>query len=97
MLPTDAILVVLILAVARLPIEAIPFPVGFYVTAACWFTASTFFANLTVTIARALTATCARIAPTDVPAFIAAQFLGGPAAMVLMKWLLGPRSCELTA
>jgi glycerol uptake facilitator-like aquaporin len=81
-----------ILAVVRFRIEAIPYAVGLYITAAYWFTSSTSFANPAVTIARALTATFAGIAPTDVPAFILAQLLGGLTAMVLMRWLLGSQA-----
>jgi arsenate reductase len=44
---------------------------------AYWFTASTSFANPAVTIGRALTPTYAGIAAASVPAFIAAQILGG--------------------
>jgi glycerol uptake facilitator-like aquaporin len=55
---------------------AVPMAVGLYITAAYWFTASTSFANPAVTIARSLSDTFAGIAPTDVPAFIAAQIIG---------------------
>jgi glycerol uptake facilitator-like aquaporin len=50
-------LLVTILAVVRYRIEAVPFAVGLYITAAYWFTASTSFANPAVTIARPLTDT----------------------------------------
>ena len=73
------------------------YAVGLYITAAYWFTSSTSFANPAVTIARALTATFAGIAPTDVPAFILAQLLGGITGMMLMKWLLGLHSAEPSA
>jgi glycerol uptake facilitator-like aquaporin len=53
--------------------EAVPVAVALVITAAYWFTASTSFANPAVTIARALTDTFARIAPADMPAFLAAQ------------------------
>jgi arsenate reductase len=52
-------------------------PVGAWIGAAYWFTASTSFANPAVSIGRALTPTYAGIAPASVPAFIAAQILGG--------------------
>ena len=45
-------LLITILALVRLRIEALPFGVGLYITAAYWFTASTSFANPAVTIAR---------------------------------------------
>jgi len=67
---------------ARTP-SAVPFAVGLYITSAYWFTASTSFANPAVTIARSLSDTFAGIAPTGVAAFIAAQFVGMLAAVVL--------------
>jgi glycerol uptake facilitator-like aquaporin len=66
---------------------AIPYAVGLYITAAYWFTASTSFANPAVTIARSLSDTFAGIAPTNVPAFIAAQLIGAAAATILSGWL----------
>ena len=81
-------LLVTILAVVRFRIEAIPYAVGLYITAAYWFTASTSFANPAVTIARALTNTFAGIGPAHVLPFIVAQMAGALAAMALMRWLL---------
>jgi glycerol uptake facilitator-like aquaporin len=81
-------LLVTILAVVRFRIDAIPYAVGLYITAAYWFTASTSFANPAVTIARSLTATFAGIAPGHAPAFILAQLAGALAGMALMDWLL---------
>jgi glycerol uptake facilitator-like aquaporin len=89
-------LLMTILAVVRFRIEAIPFAVGLYITAAYWFTSSTSFANPAVTIARALTATFAGIAPASVPTFILAQLLGGLAGMALTKWLLDSSSRNST-
>jgi glycerol uptake facilitator-like aquaporin len=60
--------------------------VAAWIGAAYWFTASTSFANPAVTIARSLSDTFAGIAPTGVPAFIAAQFVGMLAAVVLGRW-----------
>ena len=70
---------------ARTP-SAVPYAVGLYITSAYWFTASTSFANPAVTIARSLSDTFAGIAPTGVAAFIAAQFVGMLAAVVLGRW-----------
>jgi glycerol uptake facilitator-like aquaporin len=70
---------------ARTP-AAIPYAVGLYITAAYWFTASTSFANPAVTIARSLSDTFAGIAPTGVVAFVAAQFVGMLAAVLLGRW-----------
>jgi glycerol uptake facilitator-like aquaporin len=54
----------------------VPALVGFYITAAYWFTASSSFANPAVTIARSLSDTFAGIAPASVLPFIVAQFVG---------------------
>lgn len=79
---------------ARTP-AAIPYAVGLYITAAYWFTASTSFANPAVTIARALSDTFAGIAPSGVPAFIAAQLAGMAAAVMVGRWLwVDPASIE---
>ena len=66
--------------------SAIPYAVGLYITAAYWFTASTSFANPAVTIARSLSDTFAGIAPSGVVSFIAAQFAGMLAAVLLARW-----------
>jgi glycerol uptake facilitator-like aquaporin len=70
---------------ARTP-AAVPYAVGLYVTSAYWFTASTSFANPAVTIARSLTDTFAGIAPSGVIGFVAAQFIGTAAAVIVGKW-----------
>jgi glycerol uptake facilitator-like aquaporin len=71
---------------ARTP-AAVPYAVGLYITSAYWFTASTSFANPAVTIARSLSDTFAGIAPAGVVPFIAAQFVGMLAAVMLARWL----------
>ena len=68
--------------------HSVPFAVAAYITAAYWFTASTSFANPAVTIARAVSDSFAGIRPVDVPAFVAAQLLGGALAVALVRWLL---------
>jgi glycerol uptake facilitator-like aquaporin len=83
---TFGLLLTILGCVARTP-AAVPYAVGLYITAAYWFTASTSFANPAVTIARSLSDTFAGIAPTGVLAFIAAQFLGMLAAVLLGRWL----------
>jgi glycerol uptake facilitator-like aquaporin len=80
-------LLLTILGCAARNAAAIPYAVGLYITAAYWFTASTSFANPAVTIARSLSDTFAGIAPTDVVAFITAQFAGMLAAVLLGHWL----------
>ncbi|HXL14173.1 MAG TPA: MIP/aquaporin family protein [Bradyrhizobium sp.] len=83
-------LVATILAGIRFERTSVPWLVGLYITAAYWFTASTSFANPAVAIARSLTNTFSGIRPVDLPGFIAAEFCGAVAAMLLMNWLLRP-------
>jgi glycerol uptake facilitator-like aquaporin len=66
---------------------AAPFAVGAYIGAAYWFTSSTSFANPAVTVARTLTDTFAGIEPSSAPMFIAAQVVGGAAAVGLSLYL----------
>jgi len=66
----------------------VPFAVAAYITAACWFTSSTSFANPAVTLARSASDTFAGIRPANVPGFIAAQLLGAAAATLLFRWLV---------
>lgn len=85
-------LIATILGTQRFRAETTPVAVGLYITAAYWFTASTSFANPAVTIARSLSNTFAGIAPVSAPAFIAAQFAGALAALVVFSWLLEPKT-----
>jgi glycerol uptake facilitator-like aquaporin len=64
--------------------------VAAWIGAAYWFTASTSFANPAITIARSLSDTFAGIRPTDVPAFIAAQFAGALVGLALARALFKP-------
>lgn len=64
-----------------------PAAVGAYIGAAYWFTSSTSFANPAITIGRGLSDTFAGIAPASMPAFIAAQLVGGVLAAVLIRVL----------
>ena len=82
-------LVVTILAGIRFERASVPWLVGLYITAAYWFTSSTSFANPAVAIARSMTNTFSGIRPADLPGFIAAEFCGALAALVLVSWLLG--------
>ena len=54
-----------------------PAAVGAYIGAAYFFTSSTSFANPAITAGRMFSDTFAGIAPASVPAFIAAQLVGG--------------------
>ena len=85
----------LILTIAggiRFAAAAIPMLVGLYITAAYWFTASTSFANPAVTLARALTASFAGIAPQSAPGFIAAQIFAALASALVLPWLFTAKS-----
>lgn len=88
---TFGLLVTIFSCVSR-RLDAVPYAVGLYITAAYWFTASTSFANPAVTIARSLSNTFAGIAPVGVAAFIAAQFAGMLAAVILSRWLWPKRT-----
>lgn len=68
-------------------IETVAIAVGGYITAAYWFTSSTSFANPAVTVGRTLSDTFAGIAPSSVPAFVAAQLVGGVLALLLIRFL----------
>ncbi len=81
-------LVATILGGLRSRPEAVPWLVGLYITAACWFTASTSFANPAVAVARAFSDTFAGIRPGDVPAFVLSEATGAVVALRLMGWLL---------
>jgi len=77
-------LLFVIVALARTGrLQHVAWAVGAWIGAAYWFTASTSFANPAVTIGRSLTNTYAGIAPVSVPAFIAAQLIGGAIGTVL--------------
>jgi glycerol uptake facilitator-like aquaporin len=80
-------LVTVILSGARHRADTVPYAVAAYIVGAYWFTASTSFANPAVTIARALSDTFAGIAPSSVPAFIAAQLLALAIALALHRWM----------
>lgn len=81
-------LLAVIWGVARTRTAAVPFAVGAYIAAAYWFTASTSFANPTVTLARCVTNSFAGIRPGDVAPFIGAQLAGAFAATLLFRWLV---------
>ena len=83
-------LVGFILGGLRFAPHAIPWLVGLYITSAYWFTASTSFANPAVAIARTVTDSFSGIRPLDVPAFVAAQFVGAFLALIVFEWLFNP-------
>lgn len=69
--------------------QQVPLLVALIVTAGYWFTASTFFANPAVTVARALSDTFAGIRPADVAGFVIAQLA---AAAVACRLVAGSRA-----
>lgn len=77
-----------ILCVGKARPASVAYAVGFYISAAYWFTSSTSFANPAVTAARALSDTFAGIDPASAPAFVIAQFAGALAAFYFFGWLL---------
>ena len=77
-----------ILPVSRFRSEAIAVAVGLHITAACWFTASTSFANPAATIARAFTDSFAGAAAADAPMLLVAQRAGALAGLAVMGWFL---------
>ena len=83
-----------ILGCIRFSPAAVPYAVGLFITAGYWFTSSTSFANPAVAIARGFTDTFSGIRPIDVPAFIAAEFIGAVLAALVFAWLLKPGSEE---
>jgi glycerol uptake facilitator-like aquaporin len=80
-------LLTVILGCARRAPDRLPWPVGLYITAAYWFTASTSFANPAVTLARTMTSTFAGIRPADALPFIGGQIAGAVLAVVVARWL----------
>ena len=65
--------------------ERVPLLVALIVTAGYWFTASTFFANPAVTIARSFSNTFAGIQPADVAGFILMQLAATAIACTLLR------------
>ena len=61
--------------------------VGAYIGAAYWFTSSTSFANPAISVGRMFSDTFAGIAPASVPAFVAAQLVGGALAYAAVRVL----------
>ena len=80
-------LVTVILGCLRVRPRAVAAAVGLYIFAACWFTASTSFANPAVTLARSFTDTFCGIRPVDAPAFILMELLAAAAAVPFAAWL----------
>jgi arsenate reductase len=81
-------LILVIFALARSGrSRSAPAAVGAYIGAAYFFTSSTSFANPAISIGRMFSDTFAGIAPSSVPAFIAAQIIGGALAVLVIRAL----------
>ena len=78
----------LVLVILRAPAGKASSMVAAYIGAAYWFTASTSFANPAAAFGRMFTDTFAGIAPSDVPAFVIAQTIGGALGLGLHHALL---------
>lgn len=85
-----------ILGCVRYRMEAVPYAVGLYITAAYWFTASTSFANPAVTMARSFTDTFSGIRPEDAPLFILAQLIGAVLAGQVFGWLYADKGAPVS-
>lgn len=73
----------LLFVILRFPQGKASSIVACYIGAAYWFTASTSFANPAAAFGRMFSNTFAGISPSDVPAFVIAQLIGG-----LLGWAL---------
>lgn len=77
----------LLLVILRAPASRVAAMVACYVGAAYWFTASTSFANPAAAFGRMFSDSFAGIAPSSVPAFMAAQLVGAGVGAALHKAL----------
>ncbi len=80
-------LVACVLLVGRARPGAVAAAVALTIAAGYWWTASTSFANPSITVARALSDTFAGVRPADAPGFIVAQIVGALAAWLSCGWL----------
>jgi arsenate reductase len=81
-------LLIVIFSLARTGrIANAPAAVGAYIGAAYFFTSSTSFANPAISVGRMFSNTFAGIAPASVPGFVAAQLVGGAAAVLVIRVL----------
>ncbi|EPR09926.1 MIP family protein [Sphingobium indicum IP26] len=89
-------LVLTIIGTVRMRPESVPISVALYIVAAYWFTSSTSFANPAITLARSLSDSFAGIAPSCVPAFVAAQ-MGGAITAHIVSGLVFPAAPQNAA
>jgi glycerol uptake facilitator-like aquaporin len=79
----------LLLVILRAPAARVAAMVAAYIGSAYFFTASTSFANPAAAFGRMFTESFAGIAPTSVPAFVAAQLLGAALAVAIHSAFAG--------
>ncbi len=82
----------LLLVVLRAPPAKASWLVASWIGAAYWFTASTSFANPAAAFGRMFSDSFAGIDPSSVPAFVAAQGLGGLLALLAHRLLAKPQA-----
>ena len=80
-------LILTVFGCIRVRPQAVAAAVGIYIFAACWFTASTSFANPAVTLARSFTDTFCGIRPADAPMFVLMEIVGAVLAVRFVSWL----------
>ena len=84
-------LIIVIFGGLKVRPDAVPALVGFYITSAYWFTASTSFSNPAVTLARSLSNTFAGINPSNIGMFIFCQFVGMLIAIIVVKYIFSSK------
>ena len=88
------LLVAVILLSDRLDGRRTPYAVAALVTGGYWFTASTFFTNPAIALARSFTDTFAGIRPGDAPAFMAVEVAAAVLAAGFARWLFARHPLE---
>ncbi|HET8714493.1 MAG TPA: aquaporin [Holophagaceae bacterium] len=88
------LLVAVILLSDRLDGRRTPYAVAALVTGGYWFTASTFFTNPAIALARSVTDTFAGIRPGDAPAFMAVEVAAAILAAGFARWLFARHPLE---
>ena len=84
---TFGLVLLILLLVSQQNQKLIPAAVSLWIVSAYFFTSSTSFANPAVAFGRSLSDTGSSIALSSVPAFIAAQLLGGLLALIIFRIL----------
>lgn len=90
MVATAGLILVINILVQQKRINLLPYLVSLWIGAGYLFTASTSFANPSVTIARSLTDTFSGIAPESIFMFVTAQFVGAIVGFFIIK-VIGDR------